>query len=348
MTDARVRILRVSDASRASPVRESAARLMVEPVAREQAWDPEHLPDLTGRRYLVTGANAGLGFFASEQLVRAGARVFLTGRSPNRLMAARAAVRRRVQGSDDRVETLLLDTSNLGSVRAAAATVSGRGALDGLLLNAGIVHPPKQRETTRDGHELVFATNVLGHFALAGELLGPLAAASGRMVWVGSMSTSLWKYDPVDPQLVEGYTGWRAYVQSKVATGALGLEADRRLRAAGVPVASVVAHPGYSTSGRTPGIVGVNAPSRLTRFADNLQVAITQSKEHGAWPLVRALVDPAVEGGEFWGPKNIVRGEPRRAKPAAIWSDPEIGARLWSVCEDATGVRWALAKAARR
>ena len=293
-------------------------------MAREQAWNPQDLPDLTGRSYLVTGANAGLGYFASEQLVRAGARVFMTGRSPNRLMAARAAVRRRVTDAEDRVETLLLDTSNLGSVRAAAATVGGRGALDGLLLNAGIVHPPKERETTADGHEVVFATNVLGHFALAGELLTALAAASGRMVWVGSMSTSMWKYDPVDPQLVEGYTGWRAYVQSKVATGALGLEADRRLRAAGVPVSSVVAHPGYSTSGRTPGIVGVNAPSKLTRFADNLQVAFTQSKEHGAWTLVRALVDPGIESGEFWGPKLVVRGEPRRATPSPISRDVEI------------------------
>jgi NAD(P)-dependent dehydrogenase (short-subunit alcohol dehydrogenase family) len=315
-------------------------------VAREQAWNPQDLPDLTGRTYLITGANAGLGYFASEQLVRAGARVLMTGRSPNRLMAARAAVRRRVTDADDRAETLLLDTSNLGSVRAAAATVSGRGALDGLLLNAGIVHAPKERETTADGHEVVFATNVLGHFALAGELLTALAAASGRMVWVGSMSTSMWKYDPVDPQLVEGYSGWRAYVQSKVATGALGLEADRRLRAAGVPVSSVVAHPGYSTSGRTPGIVGVNSPSKLTRFADNLQVAFTQSKEHGAWTLVRALVDPVIESGEFWGPRHIVRGEPRRATPSAISRDVEIAERLWRVCEDATGVHWPFAKAA--
>ena len=316
-------------------------------MARTQAWDPEHLPDLTGRCYLVTGSNAGLGFFSSEQLVRAGARVFMTGRSPNRLMTARAAVQRRVPDAGDRVETLLLDTSNLGSVRAAAATIGARGALDGLLLNAGIVHPPKHRETTADGHEVVLATNVLGHFALAGELLSALAAASGRMVWVGSMSTAMWKYDPVDPQLAEGYTAWRAYVQSKVATAALGIEADRRLRAAGVPVASVIVHPGYSTSGRTPGIRGVNEPSRLGRFTDNLQFAITQSKEHGAWPLVRALVDPAVEGGQFWGPKFAVRGEPRQRTAFPITRDPEIGARLWAVCEEATGVRWPFAKAAR-
>jgi NAD(P)-dependent dehydrogenase (short-subunit alcohol dehydrogenase family) len=316
-------------------------------VARKQAWDPDNLPDLTGRSYLVTGANAGLGYFSSEQLARAGALVYMTGRSPNRLMAARAAVRRRVPDAAERIETLLLDTSNLGSVRAAAATVGARGPLDGLLLNAGIVHPPKERRTTGDGHELVFATNVLGHFALAGELLEPLARATGRMVWLGSMSTSLWKYDPVDPQLIQDYTGWRAYVQSKVASAAIGFEADRRLRAAGVPVSSVVVHPGYSTSGRTPGVVGVNAPSKLTRFADNLQFAITQSKERGAWTLVRGLIDPAIESGQFWGPQLVTRGEPRRGTASRITRDPEIAERLWGVCEDATGVRWPFARAAR-
>jgi NAD(P)-dependent dehydrogenase (short-subunit alcohol dehydrogenase family) len=314
----------------------------------EQRWDPQHLTDLTGRSYLVTGSNAGLGYFASEQLVRAGARVFMTGRNPNRLAAARAALHRRVpDAAPAAVETLLLDTTNLGSVRGAAATVRGRGVLDGVLLNAGLVHPPKSRETTVDGHEMVFATNVLGHFALAGEMLTTLAAASGRMVWVGSMSTALTPYDPVDPHLVTGYSAWRAYVQSKIATTSLGLEADRRLRAANVPVTSVVAHPGYSTSGRTPGIVGVNAPTKLTRFADNLQAPIAQSKEHGAWSLVRALVDPEARGGEFWGPNTGSRGEPRRQKPPKITRDLEVAERLWNACEAATGVRWPLEKAAK-
>ncbi len=290
----------------------------------------------------MTGANKGLGYFASEQLAGAGARVVMTGRNPNRLAAARAAVHRRVPDAEagGRVDTLLLDTSNLGSIRAAAATLRSRGPLDGLLLNAGIVHPPKERETTLDGHEVVFATNVLGHFALAGELLPVLAAASGRLVWVGSMSTSLTPYDPADLELVDGYTAWRAYVQSKVATAALGFEADRRLRAAGMPVTSVVAHPGYSTSGRTRGILGVNQPKKSKRFADNLQAPISQSKEHGAWVLVRSLADDGVEGGELWGPKYVARGAPTRQKPSAFTRDPERGARLWELCEEATGVRW--------
>lgn len=318
---------------------------MVEVVAT--TWDPRSLPDLSGRAYLVTGSNAGLGYFASEQLLRAGARVYMTGRNPNRLSAARAAIRRRVpDAAPDAAETLVLDTSNLGSVRSAAASVRGRGGLDGVLLNAGIVHPPRTRETTVDGHEVVFATNALGHFALAGELLTSLAQCEGRMVWLGSMSTSLTPYDPIDPQLATGYTAWRAYVQSKIATSALGFEADRRLRAAGVAVESVVAHPGYSISGRTPGITGVNAPSRTKRFRDNLQAAVAQSKEHGAWSLVRALVDPDIEGGEFWGPRTVARGVPRRQTASRITRDEEVAVRLWRAAEGATGVRWPFAQAA--
>jgi NAD(P)-dependent dehydrogenase (short-subunit alcohol dehydrogenase family) len=311
-------------------------------------WDPRSLPDLTGRVYLVTGSNTGLGYFASEQLVRAGARVIMSARHPNRLSGARAAIRRRVpDAAPDATDPLILDTSNLGSVRSAAASIRGRGALDGVLLNAGIVHPPKVRQTTIDGNEVVFATNALGHFALAGELLTALAEAAGRMVWVGSLSTSLTPYDPVDPQLVDNYSAWRAYVQSKVATAALGFEADRRLRAAGVDVASIVAHPGYSIGGRTPGIVGVNEPSRAKRFRDNLQAAFSQSKEHGAWPLVRALTDPEAESGGFWGPRTGSRGEPREQTAAKVTRDPEVGARLWQVAEQATGVRWPFDAAAR-
>ncbi len=315
---------------------------------RDDDWDPGRLPDLGGRRYLITGSNKGLGFFAALQLAGAGAHVVMTGRNPNRLAAARAAVLRQVEDATTAtVETLLLDTSNLGSVRAAAATARGRRGLDGLLLNAGIVHPPKTRELTADGHEVVLATNVLGHFALAGELLPSLAAAGGRMVWVGSMATSLWSYDPEDPELESGYTGWRAYVQSKVMTAAIGFEAARRLSDAGVEVKSLVAHPGYSTSGRTRGIQGVNEPTRAKRFTANLQSAVAQSKERGAWPLVRALVDADAENGSFWGPGLIARGAPRKAISSKITRDPQRAARLWGFCEAATRVAWPFEQAAR-
>ncbi|WES63433.1 SDR family NAD(P)-dependent oxidoreductase [Microbacter sp. GSS18] len=309
---------------------------------------PEEATSLSGRTYLITGANAGLGYFASEQLVRRGATVIMTGRNPNRLASARAALHRRIPDADSaQVQTMILDTANLGSVRAAAATVGARTPLAGLLLNAGIVHPPKERMTTVDGHELVFATNVLGHYALAGTLLLSLARAGGRMVWLGSMSTSLSHYEPVDPELTEGYTGWRAYVQSKVATTALAFEADRRLREANVDVTSVVAHPGYAIGGRTVGIHGVNQPSRGKRFVDNLQAPMSHSKESGARVLVHALVGADVEGGQMWGPRFRVHGAPHPQAADRLTRDPEVADRLWHVCEDTTGVHWPFGKAVK-
>ncbi|WP_460788443.1 SDR family NAD(P)-dependent oxidoreductase [Microbacterium lacusdiani] len=316
-------------------------------------WDPAALPDLSGRQYLVTGANAGLGYFASEQLAGAGAHVILSGRSPNRLAAAHDALEARVPGAS--VETLLMDVSNPGSIRAAAASLRGglfsRSRLDGVLLNAGIVHTPRTREITRDGRELVFATNALGHFVLAAELLTTLAKTASRrehtrMVWLGSISTHLGVAEPIDIQSERRYDAWHAYVQSKLVVHALGIEADARLRAADVPVDSVVAHPGYSIGGRTPTVHGVNEPGAWKRLRDRLQ-PFAQSKEAGAASLVRALVDPDVRGGEYWGPKLRTRGAPVRQRPSRWAADPDVRRRVWAECERLTGMEWPFQRAAR-
>lgn len=302
----------------------------------------------------MTGANAGLGYFATEQLARAGAHVVMSGRHPNRLHAAHAALEARVPGAS--VETLILDVANPGSVRSAAASLKGgpfsRQRLDGVLLNAGIVHTPKHRRITRDGRELVLATNALGHFVLAAELLTTLAKTATstftpRMVWLGSMSTLMGSYDPKDIQLEHGYAAWRAYVQSKVVVQALALEADVRLRDAGVPVDSVLAHPGYSVGGRSPIVAGVNQPSAMKRLRDGLQAPVAQGKQRGAWAPVRALIDPSVSGGDYIGPKFGTRGAPVRVRPSATSRDPEVRERVWERCEELTGIHWPFQKAAR-
>lgn len=302
----------------------------------------------------MTGANAGLGYFASEQLARAGAHVVMSGRHPNRLHAAHDAIEARVPGAS--VETLILDVANPGSVRSAAASLRGgpfsRQRLDGVLLNAGIVHTPRYRKITRDGRELVLATNALGHFVLAGELLTALAKTSSstntaRMVWLGSMSTRMGAYEPKDIQLEKGYAAWKAYVQSKVVVQALALEADSRLREEGVPVESVLAHPGYSIGGRTPLVTGVNQPSRMKRLRDGLQAPVAQGKEAGAWAPVRALVDPAVEGGDYIGPRFGTRGLPVPVKASATSRDPEVRRHVWERCEELTGIHWPFQKASR-
>lgn len=342
------------------------------------SWYPAPLPDLTGRRYLVTGANAGLGFFTCARLVGAGAHVVLSGRSPERIEAAADVIRERVAHGaalgevGGGVSTLMIDTASLDSVRAGVAALraagdeagrsrGGLGAegaggtrLDGVVLNAGMVHTPGRRLESPDGNELVLATNVLGHFALLAGLFGSagagaeiglgerLLADGGRVVTLGSLSTRLSTFRVDALQLERGYDFWRAYAQSKIAGQAIGFELDRRLRRAGVPVASVVAHPGYAISGRTPYVPGVSEPSRGDRFADSLQAAWAQGKHRGAEPILHALTAPGVEGGEFWGPRGLVKGEPTRQRPTRVSSDPAIGARVWAFAELAAATPFTL------
>ncbi len=296
-------------------------------------WDATALPEARGRTVLVTGANAGVGYFTAEQLAGAGAHVILGCRDPERAEAAVSAIRRRVLRAS--VEAMPLDVTDRRSIDAAADALLARDRVDALVLNAGIVHPPRSRRTDAYGNELVLSTNVLGHFRLVARAL-PAIADDGRIVTLGSLASRLGRLRLEDLQLERGYTSWRAYSGSKIAAQVFGFELDRRLRAAGSTVESIVVQPGYSTSGRTPGIRGVNQPSRLKRFADNLQAAWTQGKNDGAHVPVRAVLDPSVSGGDHLGPALWTKGAPVHAPATRASRSPRQGARLWPLLEAAS------------
>ena len=304
-------------------------------------WDPTALPDALGRTVVITGGNAGVGYFTGEQLARAGARVVLACRDPERAEAAVTAIRRRVPGS--RVEAMPLDLTDRGSIDAAAEHLRERERVDALVLNAGIVHPPRDRQTDAVGNELVLSTNVIGHVRLVAGVLPALQRTGGaRIVSLGSLATRLGRLRLDDLQLERSYTSWRAYSGSKIAAQAFGFELERRLRASGSDVMSLVVHPGYSTSGRTPGIRGVNHPSRAKRFVDNLQAAWTQGKDHGAWAPVRAVLDAQLTGEDYLGPVGRTKGIPTHAHPTRASYSPRVGARLWPLLEEAAGVELGL------
>lgn len=303
------------------------------------SWYPITLPPQAGKRYLVTGANAGLGFFTAARLAGAGAHVVLAGRSPERLEAAMAAIRGARPAAS--VEPLVIDLASLDSVRAGAARVLHRPPFDGVVTNAGMVHTPGARLESPDGNELVLATNVLGHFALLSRLVRHLTPGA-RIIGLGSLATKLSTFRVDDLQLTSGYDFWRAYAQSKIATHVLAFELDRRLRAAtastrAAPAMSLVAHPGYSISGRTPRVPGVNEPTAGARFADALQTPWAQGKHRGAEVTLHALTAPGVEGGQFWGPRLSTKGAPTLQTPTRVSKDAAIGARFWAFAEDATG-----------
>lgn len=304
-------------------------------------WSPTDLPRQDGRIVVVTGANAGLGYFISEQLATTGARVILACRSAERADAAARAIRGRVAGAN--VGTLALDVSDLASVRTAAAALLDLDRLDVLVENAGIVHPPARRRVSVDGNELVLATNFLGHFALTALVLPALLRTPGsRVVTLGSLASRLTDSKLDDLQLIHGYGRWRAYAQSKVAVQSFGFELDRRFRAAGADAAALVAHPGYSIGGRTPGIRGVNEPGRGARFVDNLQGVFAQGKDRGAWAPVRASADPSAAGGSYWGPLLLTRGRPVLQHPTRTSLDPDVASRLFVSAERYTQVPFPL------
>ncbi len=313
------------------------------------AWNPREIPSQAGKTVVVTGANAGLGFWASEQLARAGAHVVLACRNPERANAAARAIQARTPSA--LVSTVTLDVASLASVATAAETLNVLERIDGLVLNAGIVHPPREREFSADGLELVMATNFLGHFALTAQLMPTLNTTPGaRVVSLGSMISRLLDSSLEDLQLAGGYNAWRAYAQSKIAMQVFGFELDRRLSAAAAAsetddsqrVSALVAHPGYSIGGRTPRVPGVNEPSTRKRFTDNLQAPITQGKDRGAWPIVRAIADPDARGGQYWGPRFVNKGEPVLQKPSATSVDRAIAERVWAEAEALTGVDFTL------
>ena len=193
-----------------------------------------------------------------------------------------------------------------------------------------------------DGLELVAATNYFGHFALVAGLLPVLErAAASRVVALGSLSTLLVRPRLDDPQLLRNYSSWLAYAQSKIMLQSFAFELDRRLQRSSSGVRALAAHPGYSISGRTPAVPGVNEPGMVKRVVDTLQTPFTQGKDKGAWPIVRAALDAAAfqsPGPVFYGPRGWAKGGPTTARPAGITTDPDAARTIWDSAQSATGI----------
>jgi len=293
---------------------------------------------LDGRVYLVTGGNRGLGFFTALRLAEGGASVVLGCRNAERARSAVRAIQVKVSGAS--VSTLPLDLAKPASIAAAGRRVRDFERLDGLIENAGLVHFPRARHETPEGLELIRATNFYGHFALTAAALPVLERTPGsRIVTLGSLSVLAARPRLDDLQLARHYNGLHAYALSKVATASFGFELDRRLRASGSGIRALVAHPGYAISGRTRRVPGVNEPSRLTRFLDNFQAPIAQSKERGAAPIVRAATDQEARGGDYYAPLYGLRGPAVRRRPPRVVTDPVLATAIWADAEAVTGAR---------
>jgi NAD(P)-dependent dehydrogenase (short-subunit alcohol dehydrogenase family) len=292
------------------------------------SWTAENIPDQTGRTFVVTGANSGLGLATTRELARHGAHVIMAVRDEGKGRRALAELANAQPGAS--LEVRRLDLADLDTVRAFA---SGVGPVDVLINNAGVMMPP--HTLSAQGHEIQFASNHLGHFALTGLLLDKVRL---RVVTV---SSGLHRQGHIHFDDLTGevnYSPTAFYAQSKFANVLFALELDRRLRTAGSPVRSLLAHPGYAaTNLQTTGPTGLT--KRLAQLGNRL---FAQSAEQGALPQLYAATAPDARGGEFYGPSGRfeLRGHPTVVKPVASAEDRATATKLWELSETLTGVRF--------
>lgn len=292
-------------------------------------WDPQHLPDQHGKTFVITGANAGIGYFAAEQLARAGGHVVIASRNPDRARAAQDAIRGQVP--DAHTGFVVFDLTSLASIHTAAIELAALPRLDAVFLNAGVVSAPRQGETTHDGFPPLIGS-YLGNFAFVAHLLSH--ANPGMIVHTSSNYVKN-KVDISDLAAPPGST-MTEYARSKTATEVFGFELDRRLRASGRATASIMSRPGMAVDTRTPRRPGIPHKSR---WSEPLLGFFGQSKEHAAWSGVRAATDPDARGGDFYGPAHNTSGPPVLITPLARFAAPkgDLADRLWTQSETLTG-----------
>jgi NAD(P)-dependent dehydrogenase (short-subunit alcohol dehydrogenase family) len=306
-------------------------------------WTTTEIPDQTGRRVLITGANSGIGYHAALELARKDAHVLLASRDRARGEAALARLRMAVPNSS--VELVLLDLASLAAIHEFAAQQIERGQpLDLLINNAGVMAPPKRLETA-DGFELQFGTNVLGHFALTALLLPLLqkAAATPRVVTIASIAHKRGEIDFDDLQAADSYAPMRSYPQSKLANLMLAFELDRRLRAAGSQILSVAAHPGVANTNLFQNGDYSATEKTIRRVFGVLIGTFLNTSAQGALPTLYAATASEATSGAYYGPqgfKEMRGGDVGLAQVAPQARDEAAAKKLWHVCEQLTGVNF--------
>lgn len=295
------------------------------------SWRPGDVPDLSGRTMVVTGANAGLGLQTAASLAQAGATVLLACRNQAKAETAVQEIRRdRPRGE---VRAVPLDLADLDSVaRLADQLEEELDSLDVLVNNAGLMAVDESR--TAQGLETQYGVNHLGHFALTARLL-PLLQRSelARVVTVSSMGHRAAR-GQADPELARPYDRWNAYFHSKLANLLFTRELQRRAHSAGSRLTAVAAHPGASDTDL--GAEGSSLTNRLTRLTAPW---VAQPARLGARPTVRAATDRTLTGGEFIGPRFVVRGAtPVVETPSRRARDDAAARRLWEQSVRQAGV----------
>ena len=298
-------------------------------MSKSNGFTEANVPRQTGRTFIVTGANAGVGFEIARVLAARGARVLLGCREQARAQDAIARIERITPNAD--LVWLPLDLGDLDSVRTAAEIAAKEPRIDVLINNAGVMNPPLMR--TKQGFELQFGVNHLGVFALTNLLLPKLAETPGsRVVVTSSIAHLKAKIDWDDLNADRSYVKTERYGASKLADALFFFELDRRLRAAKSPVTAIGVHPGVAATslGRHMGLIQIVGP---------IVGLLLNSADKGAWPALLAATGKVKPGG-YYGPTGFggIRGVAGEAKRAPHAEDPALAKRLWDVSIAMTGI----------
>ncbi|GHG52688.1 oxidoreductase [Streptomyces griseocarneus] len=301
------------------------------------SWTTADMPRQQGRLAVVTGATGGIGYVTALELARAGAEVVVTGRDAGRTRNAAERMAAALPGA--RVRPGLLDLADLASVTGFAHRMEHGGRpVDLLINNAGVMGVPERR-TTKDGFELTFGTDHLGHFALTGRLLPLLLRAPDpRVVTVSAAICRSPIAELSDPQSTRKYHPMAAYAKSKLANVLFTLELQRRADAAGAALTGVAVHPGSSPTGlQRYASRPVRALARLT-----LGHIVGQSVTEAAGPSLYAATAPGVVPAAFYGPTGRFeqRGAPGPVELPTLAGDPALARTLWETSETLTRVRY--------
>lgn len=306
---------------------------------KSKGWTPKQLGSLTGKTYVITGANTGAGFEATRAFLSKGAKVVMMNRNADKSNAAIATLKQEF-GSDADVTLVRMDLAVLDSVREAAAEVMEKvPRIDALICNAAIAQVAKQVITV-DGFESQLGVNHFGHFLLCGWLFERIEASGGRIVVVGSNAykMGLKRIQFEDLNFDKNYTAWNSYAQSKLAQMMFAYELQRRVRAAGKSIQVQVCHPGAS---RTNLLMNTASPFNKMVWS-LLSRVIAQSAEKGSWPEVMCATAEGLKSEALYGPTKRAEtvGPIGECPLEKLALNQEAAAKLWTLSEQKTSLRW--------
>lgn len=299
-------------------------------------WNASQMPDLTGKRFLITGATSGIGLAAATELARRNANVVITARSVEK---ARDAIKKIGPGL---VDYILMDLTDLESVKRAAARVDR--AFDVVVLNAGVMATPFTK--TGDNFELQMGTNHLGHFAFAGLIKNQI---KDRLVVVSSFAHKMGNFGDNSQEAIRNlclgigkYQKWQVYGASKLANLLFVSEIERLRIEKNWSFIPLAVHPGYSDTNLqavASQMRGAAAEEKITMMMNKI---LAQPASQGALPTLAACVYPDLIGASFIGPNGFLqmRGTPKLTRAKALAYDQLLAKNLWQVSEELTKVSW--------